>query len=239
MVPKDGVDPYGGACVKFAFASAFRNGKIHMLSDLRRCRELVCQDFMKRVRNSWTSETTQKEIDIRRCRIIIQYPAHKATESRLNTTVQLIRTLEKHAGWPLTKIYELETTSIKNKHFLFTASSKWHRTQYFLSMYLLLLRVFTNAPSVYCSAKKVEDFEKIIKSKNVAGYMKVLPDFVKIMENFDSLTKGLPLRELYSAKEMGASDVAFARGIQFLIGGKKKIQRSSKFKIRIADLLDR
>ena len=239
VVFKGDCEQYGAAGIKFAFASPFANGKIRMLSSFSSCREYACQDFLKRVRGSWSKRTSQSEIEILRCRVIMQVPIKIAEADSLETTVRLLRVLEKHAGWPLTKIYELETISTHNRYYLFVSSSRWHRCQYFFSMYMLLLRSFTCAKSTYQPAKSVEDLLEILKTRKIANYMKLLPSFIKLMENFEKLTRGLSLKKLYDMEELGPQDWAFERGIHYLIGGLGNIPRKTKFRTRVAEVLGR
>lgn len=233
---------------KFAFVSKFENKKVRLLTTFQNCREYFCQHFLKRVRRSWPSNSWASEIDIKRVRIATYVSCGRSTkekalerraqaDAKMKTVVRMLNLIEKEAGWPLTKLYRLNHSSLHHTVFMYmlVGSGKWQRSQHILSLYSLLVRcIYMNANfsrvRKYSGLKKVADKYRTgeyklpgsTQKRNDLTRFKHFDTYLAILRNFDTIFKGLPVSRNYSVKAIGSQDLCFTDGISNLLKGHSK-----------------
>lgn len=135
----------------FAFVTPARAGNIEMLTDLTYCRESFCEYLRQDLR-----KISYNGIDLKKLHMLIhRRVAPKRTDAGLRifqdqvvTGQRMVNAIEKHYGWPLTKIYPttpVQDTKNKNVGFYYiTASKRWMKAPAMLSLFTLLFRIAAN-----------------------------------------------------------------------------------------------
>lgn len=135
----------------FAFVTPAKAGNIEMLTDLTYCRESFCEYLRQDLR-----QISYNGIDLKKLHMLIhRRVAPKRTDAGMRifqdqvvTGQRMVNAIEKHYGWPLTKVYA--TTPVQNiqnknaKFYYITASKRWMKAPAMLSLFTLLFRIAAN-----------------------------------------------------------------------------------------------
>jgi len=244
---------------KFAFVSKFENKKVRLLTSFQTCREYLCQQFLKRVRRSWPTNSWASEVDGRRVRLATYVScagvtkakmddARKVAENKMKVVAKMLNLIEKEANWPLSKVYVLTNPTMHPSifMFMFVGSSKWLRSQHMLSLYSLLIRCIYMNPHfsrirAYSGLVKVADkyrtgeyVAKGAQQRTDIGWFRNFHSYLAILKNFDTIFKGFPMSRNYSVKAIGSQDAAFCDGIAALLSPGNGKDKDLKKRVRDA-----
>jgi hypothetical protein len=143
-------DPY------FAFVASDKKGfppGLKAVTSMMYCRESLCECVRQQLRGVST-----RGIDIMKLRLLVWRrvtPTIKTLAANMtifkNQTqagVKIVNTIEKHYGWPLTKLYHIKPNntwadqiSVNNDFYYVEASQRWMKSPHMLSLYTLLFRI--------------------------------------------------------------------------------------------------
>lgn len=213
---------------KFGFVNHVNSEKIKCAHHLLFCREYISE----RIRNDKTSEIKKDKL-----RLVISqkaiYHRHrhesnkelhldtKAVEQDLNlfkdevfTSLKMINVIEKHYGWPLSKIYPVQIEKWKEKnlpinygYYYIVASRRWLKSPAMLSLYLLLYRIVIKHKK-FNFKREMKTLGDVIKVLNLACDISPLPmelAFFKthgkrwkyVLDNYRNLFSSRKLKDLY------------------------------------------
>lgn len=123
-------------------------------------------------------------------------------KSQMICSIKILHVFEKHLGWSLSKVSEVEDDKLRSSNiacYAFTSSIKWSRSTQLLSLYLLLVRLgrtpqaFDEFESVSDLRKAINKYGKLPSPKNdsinrdfshLSGILKKLPE---ILDNVDRI----------------------------------------------------
>jgi len=238
-----------------------QKGRIRCLFYFDGCREGVASFLRTQIeeddRNSYKNKIKIKrdvEIDLKRVRLILFLKANdknaKSTIERFGERkdkevaigLKLVNHYEKRLGWLLTKITKLQNgdilkdVDIKNtiNMYMVVGSSKWLRSPYMLSLYMLLLRLGTRGfkGNFETHEELFKEFETFVnknnghyKDANHINYKdanhikKKYPMWDILLENHSKFFRDKSINRLYNRKYLVNGGSGFNEGITKLCSG--------------------
>ena len=152
----------------FAFVSPNASGGINAVTSITYCRETVCEYIRQQIR-----DIKDNGIELNHLHMIV---FRKVAEGKLKSNLErfedqvltaqhIINNIEKHYGWPLTKI---RLSIITNKGmpescraYYISASKRWIKSPVMLSLFTLIFRVSARITKKYNARKNIKNFDTI------------------------------------------------------------------------------
>jgi hypothetical protein len=215
----------------WAFARENKRQKtIETANDLVYCRESLCEYLRQDIRG-----ISNRDIDKNKLRLVAhrRIPATKKT-LKLNTKTfhrqilagqKIVNVIEKSNGWPLTRIYPLQTVQevdYNNIYYYIVASKRWMKSPHMLSLYTLLYRValnekkfnFVGRAKTDKSLKSVFDEVAANCSYTEAAYLRTHQHrWWLVLSNYEKLFGKRTMEDLYNPSDGG---YLFQEGINSL-----------------------
>jgi hypothetical protein len=230
----------------FACAEEPKDGKIELIQAYHTCREGLMSSMRTRLREGskqptdkmrivfrWAGGTTTSKADL------------KATESWVKRSVPVLQAFDRIAGWPLTRVYKIETPHDDwLRAYYFHSSRRWMKSSYLVSLYTMLVRM--------CKDKRIDgfkDFDGLIKvlnkifssSSNLISdhsYVKdSMPYWEAIMTGYPKLFRKRKLPYYWDNARLGGNSGS-AEGLQYLVKGDTKYTDIRSEMIKIKKQLD-
>jgi len=130
----------------FAFVTAPQNGKIRTVTELTYCRESHCEYVRQELRG-----VRYYGIDFNKLYMVIcRRVKHKSPtavmdfKNQIAAAQKMLNVIEKHYGWPLTRVYAADPTQympVSWKFYHVAASKRWIKSPAMLSLFTLLFRI--------------------------------------------------------------------------------------------------
>ena len=155
------INSWGHGSIDFAFCSPPKNGDITMLSYPQLCRESTACELWTRFSESWdyngrlhykdllqTIRTNKVHLLVRH--LLTGYKIESASKAKVsfekwvNRSLKILNLLEDKYGWIRSRMAYVDIPTIgavSGYGAYFASDSKWMRSPYMLSLYLLLIRI--------------------------------------------------------------------------------------------------
>jgi len=225
-----------------------KSGIVHQLTTFTDCRESVCA----RIFDQLTPGSTKHKIKVDRLRLAVlrEFRPQSAKVGARNfdlgmrAGLHIINTFESTYGWSnkrsnKTKLYNLVPINTLNEDGvearvkMIDAHPNWVRSSHMLSLLMLIFRMaqarsfktksFMRLRSVGGIMKKVKAYARG-KSNGDKYYVSRSMDYwVPIMENFDALFRGLPIRRNFHRKSLGRKKTTWAGDSPYYNGATEGI----------------
>lgn len=104
----------------------------------------------------------------------------KLTYEWLERAIKVLHVFDKLAGWPLTRVYKVETDNEFIRSYYFHSSRRWMKASYMISLYIMLIRM--------CQDKRITDF------KNFDGLIILLDEIMDAQNNSSDLDQNIALK---------------------------------------------
>ena len=146
----------------------------------------------------------------------------------------MVNAIEKHYGWPLTKIYPVKLNEDQdnvtdyNGFYYISASKRWIKSPHMLSMFLLLFRIAitnhkfkfkTKIRSLKSLFKVLDDAAEKSNLGEIVYYKAHGPRWKVVLDNYRKLFGQRDLEDLYYP---GGHDYFFSEGINTLCDDDSK-----------------
>jgi hypothetical protein len=240
---------YPHAGFMFAFCGKVEKGETKQLTGFEGCREgLTCYIFD---RSSYKIQTSRLRCLVRTISVENVDKRHELFEKQTNAGLRILNIMEKHNGWPLTKMQNVETRITEalqgyRKRTMFIkmldGSSKWMRSPHTLSLFFLLFRLSARN-SAFLKVENYEQFKQVCKTyiygtatsgdkRNVRGTIQF---WDPLMAKFDQMFKGTSIESNYD--KSGYTESYYSEGILKLCTFKTQNKELSKrFTILASDV---
>ena len=217
---------YFGFC--FAGAKEPRDGKIAIIQGTNTCRE----GMMANMRSSIVKEN--KELPTDKFRVIWKWTASeknlkadlKTINDWVNRSIAVLQAFDRIAGWPLTRVYQVEADGRKwLKLYYYHSSRRWMKSSYLVSLYLLLIRMCkdTRITGFKDFNGLVSKLEKILKNDKLlidTSYVRQsLPYWEAIMKGYPSLFRQRKIQYYWDTDRLSGNSSGGSEGIQMLTNG--------------------
>ena len=233
-----------------ALGTAVKKDKVGLLSSFETCRERIVGLYATLVQRSqlkeypeWKEQLKLTEnsftlLVARRIASNKRKAEREASKQKFLTdmekSVRLINTVEKLAGWPLTKAYEVNTIPYrKNGSLLMAAVSgnqRWAKNPYFLSLYLLLIRT-GRLPITDAACSDVAELKQFVVSNNkeanwltnyylrtdLHNLSKIVPHILNIMTHANTIIGTKKKEAAYAENFVGRIPTFVGMGINMLL----------------------
>lgn len=149
-------------------------------------------------------------------------------EKQTDTGLRILNIMEKRHGWPLTKMSNVETSSIvasdgcRNRTVftkMLVGSNKWMKSPHILSLFFLLYRLSTRHNKFFV-VKNYRQFKKVCEgytagsssSGDKCSVRNTILFWDPLMANLDKMFKGLPLQSNFNKRNYDG-DLYYHEGI--------------------------
>jgi hypothetical protein len=249
------LEPHGAlgtSCDYFGFnfgcAQEPKDGKIKLVHSYHSCREGLMSSMRSRITGKNDIEQPTDKM-----RIIFRWGASnsnskkdlKAIDGWVKRSVPVLHAFDKLAGWPLTRVYEIET-NYDNwlRAYYFHSSRRWMKSSYLVSLYTLLVRM--------CKDERITGFKdfdglvKIVSKITKAGGLRTDSTYVKdslpywkaIMTGYPDLFRKRKLPYYWDTSRLTGDSLGGAEGVQYLVKGDTKYTDIRKKLLEIKKQLD-
>jgi len=220
---------YHQAGFMFAFCSEVDvDNRVRQLTVFEGCREgLVCRIFD---RATYRIPTTSIRCLIRTIVVKNSGKGREMFEKQTDAGLRILNIMERHSGWPLTKMLNVETREIPpvnndGKRAIFMrmleGSDKWMKSPHMLSLFFLLYRLSTRS-SKYLTVKNYKQFKEVCKEYSAGSATSGDKHNVRntilfwdtLMNDFDKMFKGLTARSNFDKRNY--TDTYYNEGISKL-----------------------
>ena len=128
-------------------------GGLKAVTQLTYCRESFCEYVRQEVRKVNNHGMDLRKLHMLTYRRVKNKTAEEAKifENQTVAAQRMFNVIEKHYGWPLTRVYPLELIKeqkapVNSKFYYISASKRWIKAPAMLSLYTLLIRIASNEP---------------------------------------------------------------------------------------------
>jgi len=129
----------------FSFVSPPFEGRVSCVTGLTYCRESFCEYVRQELRGVRHSGIDLSKLHMVAYRKVMTVEGNLgAFRNQMAAAQTMFNAIEKHYGWPLTKVYPVRVTqslSDNCKFFYIAASKRWIKAPAMLSLFTLLLRI--------------------------------------------------------------------------------------------------
>lgn len=217
---------YFGFC--FANAQEPKDGKIRMMQGTNTCRE----GLMANMRSRIVKES--KELPTDKLRIMCKWTASeknlkadlKTINAWVNRSVMVLQAFDRLAGWPLTRVYQIEAGDREwLKLYYYHSSRRWMKSSYLVSLYLLLIRMckdtritgFKDFNGLVAKLNKILKNDKLITDTSyVNGSM---PYWEAIMKGYPRLFRQRKIQYYWDPDRLSNNSSGGSEGIHLLTNG--------------------
>jgi hypothetical protein len=211
-----------------------KDGEIRLVSGLHTCREGLFHQMRSRICDN-TDPTTQPTDKMR---MIFRWYVNNASSSAekkkideewAKRSVAVLQAFDKLAGWPLTRVYKLDTGKDWLQAYYYHSSRRWMKSSYLVSLYILLVRMcadtritgFKDFNGLVKTIKKITDSGPSLKSDQ-SYVLNSLPYWEAIMKGYPDLFRKHKLPYYWDTSRLGGSVNGGSEGIQYLVNGNTK-----------------
>ena len=204
----------------FAHCSKIVNNQVKQLSYFSSCRE----DLSSYLFNDDRFNDERGKVSAHRSRYIVRHitgsPNSKASEKWFDKATEaglrIVNIIEARHGWPLTKMFDVESSSIRYAtqqlttfYKVLIGSSRWKKSPHMISLYVLLFRIGAN--SKFSSISSYEEISKAcstcrtsrLNDNDAARVARTFKFWDMIMANFDKMFAGMSTKDNFKAKGYG------------------------------------
>lgn len=237
---------YGG--FSFGCAQEPKDGKIELVQSYHSCREGLMSSMRKRI----TGDGSHKQ-PTDKMRMIFRWSLSqhdrasgiKLVDGWVKRSVPVLQAFDRLAGWPLTRVYKIETDyNDWLQAYYFHSSRRWMKSSYLVSLYTMLVRM--------CKDIKVTGFKdfdglvKVLQKISSSGkslvtddtYVKTsLPYWKAIMTGYPELFRKRKLPYYWDTARLGGRNGG-AEGLQYLVKGDTQYTEIRKELLKIKKQLD-
>lgn len=227
-----------------------QGGIIEPITGMVYCRESLCEYIRQDVRG-----ITDSEIDLNKLHMVIYRRVYarnitkgiKIFQNQVLAGQKIVNVLEKHHGWPLTKIYPVsfadnQKDDIKNSSvYYIVAGKRWIKAPAMLSLYTLLFRIAA-AESDFPFKHRIRSMKSLFSVLDDVTSKRSYSEFVYykahnkywqlVLSNYRKLFGQRTTASLYSPKwshrRDGWNSQYFSEGINSLCDGDTKDKVLSK-----------
>jgi len=202
----------------FAFCGSITGKReVPQLTSFEGCREsLICRVFD---RKAYKIPTSRMRCLIRT--IVATDNAAKGYElfdKQTNAGLRILNIMEKHNGWPLTKMHNVETITAKGQGSqqnrrvfikMLEGSSKWLKSPHMISLFFLLVRL----PTRHSRFIEIKNYKQLMgacklfagRSNNGDRYSvrNTIGFWNPLMSNFGKMFRGMPLDNNFNKRNYG------------------------------------
>ena len=196
----------------FAFVKKPIHGHTKPLTDLVYCRESFCEYLRQDLRN-----VRHYGIDTNKLHMVVyrKIQNQKAFQNQVMAAQTMLNVIEKHYGWPLTRVYPVEIVqkAAKGSAFYYVSASKrWMKAPAMLSLFTLLFRIATNETK-FKFKHRIRSLKSLfavldelyVKSTiaEIMYYGEHGHNWKLVLDNYKKLFGGREMRDLYFPKVGG------------------------------------
>lgn len=210
----------------FGAATEPKGGEIKLIQGTHTCREGLVSNMRSRIMGNSSSQPTDK------MRMIFKFTLGKgnevsdraAAETWVIRAIDVLHSFERLAGWPLTRVYKLETTKGWVDAYYFWSSRRWMKASYMVSLYVLLVRMckderikgFKDFYSLRTLIKKVSTQKTLINDQHYVTSS--LPYWEALMVGYPEVFRQRKITYYWDNKRIGGNGGS-SEGIQYLVSG--------------------
>jgi len=222
---------YGG--FTFGCAQEPKDGKIKLVNSYHSCREGLVSGLRDRIIKEAVLQPTDKMHMIFRWAAGIDGRTKKVkpgeiekVESWIQRSVAALHAFDSLAGWPLTRVYKIETNYdewLRACYFL--SSRRWLKASYMVSLYVLVVRM--------CKDERITGFKnfdglvKVIKEATTGGHKLVydhsyvrdsMPYWEAMMKGYSKMFRKRKMPYYWDKDRINGHEGS-GEGIQYLVSG--------------------
>ena len=233
----DSPSKLGGSSDYFGFAFGCAeepmNGKIDLVHGTHTCREGLFSQMRSRIVRDDKSQPTDKTrmMYIWRLGTSGQRSSNGAmVDGWIDRAITITQTIDKMAGWPLTRAYQIETGSTGVRAYYFHSSRRWMKSSYLISLYVMLARMakddritgYKDFEGLKAILEKIikegdRNSDKALKSDN--SYVRdSLPYWEALMKGYPRLFRKRKMPYYWDTGRLSGSSGG-SEGIQYLVKG--------------------
>lgn len=195
----------------FAFVTAPQNGKIETVTELTYCRESHCEYIRQELRH-----VRHYGIDFNRLHMLIcRRVKHKSPtavmdfRNQVAAAQKMLNVIEKHCGWPLTRVYTVKVTQkmpVSWQFYYVAASKRWIKAPAMLSLFTLLFRIAI-AETKFKLRRRIRSMKSLFATLDDLGerssyhevryYSKHGHKWQLVLDNYRKLFGGRSMSDLY------------------------------------------
>lgn len=232
----------------FACAEEPKDGKIKLIDSYHSCREGIMSSMRNRI-----LEKTGKTQPADKTRLIFRWAASdrnrrddmKVIDGWAKRSVAVMQAFDRLAGWPLTRVYKIETEHDSwLRAYYFHSSRRWMKASYMISLYTLLVRM--------CKDERIDgfkDFDGLVKvvTKASKSSSRLIMDHSYVTESvsyWKAIMLGYP--ELFRKRKLPYywdtsrldRSTSGSEGLQYLISGNTSYTEVRKALLKFKLQLD-
>ncbi len=233
----------------FGCAQEPKGGQIKLVHSFHSCRE----GLMSNMRNRITGGTTVNQPSDK-MRMIFRWVASKRNNKADMTTIDgwvkrsipVIQAFDRLVGWPLTRVYKIETNHDGwLRAYYFHSSRRWMKSSYLVSLYTLVVRVIKD--NRITGFKDFNELVKVVNKTLHSGKLLIsdhtyvrdsLPYWEAIMTGYSTLFRQYKLPYYWDTKRLNGSAYGGAEGVQYLVKGDTKYTEIRQELLKIKKQLD-
>lgn len=216
-------------------------GGVKTVTQLTYCRESFCEYIRQDVR-----KVIDHGIDLKKLHMItyrkVKNKSPEAAKIFADQTAAaqtMFNVIEKHYGWPLTRVYPLElikrqTASVHHKFYYISASKRWIKAPAMLSLYTLLIRIAANEPK-FKFRHKIKSMKSLFAVLDDLAGKATYPEITYyrvhghnwrlMLDNYRKLFASRSMEDLYYPKHGG---YFFTEGVNHLCDVVSKDKKLNK-----------
>lgn len=242
--------PAASSYFSFSFGMAPTPGKekVVTVTNFHSCREGLISDIRTLITGQGNRMSTDKMRMIFKWNLSEKNITHDTAEHRewLNRGLNILHAYERLAGWPLTKVFEMNTGRNFIKAYYFLSSRRWIKASYLVSLYVLMVRLGKN--SALTGFKNSAEFEKLanglINKYSTAsggwkqtpagfsgdtGWLKsTLPYWGTILKGYPEMFRKMKITHYWSEDRLSENYGHAAEGIAYLCKGDTSYKSARK-----------
>jgi len=239
----------GYGTFSFGCAQEPKDGKIQLVKAYHSCREGLMQNMRARITgiHSVTQPTDKMRMIFRWTLSENNHTKDlKMVEDWVKRSVPVLQAFDRLAGWPLTRVYKIETNHGDwLRAYYFHSSRRWMKSSYLVSLYTMLVRM--------CKDPRVtgfKDFDSLVKmlQKLPAGGRQLvqdatyvrdsLPYWKAIMTGYPKMFRKRKLPYYWDTARFEGGSTGSAEGLQYLVNGTTQYKDIRKEMLEIKKQLD-
>jgi hypothetical protein len=227
-------------------------GGVKTVTSLTYCRESFCEYIRQDVRKVIDHGIDLKKLQMITYRRVKNKSPEEAKDFADQTAAaqKMFNVIEKHYGWPLTRVYPLELIKrqpahpidlverqpayVLNKFYYISASKRWIKAPAMLSLYTLLIRIAANEPKFKFRHKirsmkslfaVLDDLAKMSTYPEIRYYKAHGHNWQLMLDNYRKLFASRSMEDLYYPQHGG---YFFTEGVNHLCDVVSKDRKLNK-----------
>jgi hypothetical protein len=230
----------------FGAATEPKNGELTVIHSTHTCREGLISNMRSRILGDSVEQPTDK------MRMIFRWCLSKGNETADRKTseawckraIPVLHAFERLAGWPLTRVYRLETGEDFLDAYYFWSSRRWMKASYMVSLYVLLVRMckderITGFKDFYSLIKLISKVSKAKQLITDHHYVtSSLPYWEALMVGYPEVFRQRKITYYWDTKRIGGNGGS-SEGIQYLVSGDTSYTEARNKVLEIKKNLDK